>query len=127
MPQARSPAQLWPHLLRGLADAVTHGLHVALLLLQLLLQLCDAGLQAALLVLQRVPRDMQPCLGLLASRPGNSLSWEEQALELPSLITEETRLRLVQSHTAGKWGARTSTQLVQQNQACEKDQPSSRP
>lgn len=33
-----------PHLLCGLPDAVTHGLHVALLFLQLLLQLRNPGL-----------------------------------------------------------------------------------
>lgn len=48
------------HLLRGLADAVAHGLHVALLLLQLLLQLGDPGLQATLLVLQGIPEGGQP-------------------------------------------------------------------
>lgn len=48
------------HLLRGLADAVAHGLHVALLLLQLLLQLGDPGLQATLLILQGIPEGGQP-------------------------------------------------------------------
>ena len=33
-----------PHLLRGLPDALTHGFRVALLFLQLLLELCDPGL-----------------------------------------------------------------------------------
>ena len=51
-----SLALLCPHLLRGLPHAVTHGLHVALLLLQLLFQLRDPGLQAALLVLKCVPK-----------------------------------------------------------------------
>lgn len=34
----------WPHLLRGLPDALAHGFRVALLFLQLLLELCDPGL-----------------------------------------------------------------------------------
>ena len=56
-----------PHLLRGLPDAVTHGLHVALLFLQLLLKLRDAGLQAALLILQRIPKGKAASLGPPAS------------------------------------------------------------
>ena len=56
-----------PHLLCGLPDSVTHGLHVALLFLQLLLQLRDAGLQAALIVLQRVPKGKAAALGPPAS------------------------------------------------------------
>lgn len=51
-----------PHLLCGLPDAVAHGLHVALLLLQLLLQLCNPRLQAPLLVLKRIPEGKEHSL-----------------------------------------------------------------
>lgn len=43
------------HLQRGLAEAVVEQLHVALLLFQLLLQLCDPRLQTPLLIQQRRP------------------------------------------------------------------------
>lgn len=44
------------HLQRGLAEPVIEQLHVALLLLQLLFQLCDPSLQAPLLIQQGRPR-----------------------------------------------------------------------
>lgn len=70
-----------PHLLRGLPDAVTHGLRVALLFLQLLLELRDAGLQAALLILQRVPKGKAAALQPPASpRPRQLSPSEEQCL-----------------------------------------------
>lgn len=43
----------WAHLQRGLSEALIEQLHVALLLLQLLLQLGNPSLQPALLVQQR--------------------------------------------------------------------------
>lgn len=51
-PRARPPRG---HLQRGLAEAVVEQLHVALLLLQLLLQLRDPRLQTPLLIQQRRP------------------------------------------------------------------------
>lgn len=72
VPRPTTPAVLpcsSPHLLCGLPDTVTHGLHVALLFLQLLLQLCDPGLQAALLVLERVPK------GNTVMSEASSLPW----------------------------------------------------
>lgn len=84
-----------PHLLRGLPDAVTHGLRVALLFLQLLLELRDAGLQAALLILQRVPKGKAAALGPPASpRPRQLSPLEEQCLGVVLFYSRDSeRLR----------------------------------
>ena len=84
-----------PHLLRGLPDAVTHGLHVALLFLQLLLKLRDAGLQAALLILQRIPKGKAASLGPPASpRPRQLSPSEEQCLRVVLFYNRDSeRLR----------------------------------
>lgn len=91
--QGGSEACSGPHLLCGLPDAVTHGLHVALLFLQLLLQLRDPGLQAALLVLKRVPKGIQPRVRPPAV-PGleDSLCLEEQCLRVDLISNRGNRL-----------------------------------
>ena len=81
-----------PHLLCGLPDAVTHSFHVALLFLQLLLELCDPGLQAALLILQRVPKGKAAALGPPASPGlGSSLPWRSNASGSSSFTVKTQR------------------------------------
>lgn len=48
----------------GFADPVAHGLHVALLFFQLLLQLGNPRLQATLLILQCIPKGNAAALGI---------------------------------------------------------------
>lgn len=71
-----------PYLLRGLPDTVTHGLHVALLLFQLLLQLCDPGLEAALLILKSISKGKAAASGASASPDLENPSVKEQWLRV---------------------------------------------
>lgn len=80
-----------PHLLRGLPDAVTHGLHVALLFLQLLLKLC---------AIRASRRRFSSCSAFLR---GKAAAWDLQPpwlRQLPPLEGNASGRPLLQSREA---------------------------